>query len=68
MGSVLLVDADGKHLRHLAAPSLPPAYNAAADGLEIGPAAGSCGTAAYRAEEVIVADIANDPLWAASMT
>lgn len=65
MGSVLLVDADGKHLRHLAAPSLPPAYNAAADGLEIGPAAGSCGTAAYRAEEVIVADIANDPLWAA---
>lgn len=63
MGSVLLMDADGKHLRHLAAPSLPTAYNAAIDGVDIGPAVGSCGTAAYRAEEVIVSDIANDPLW-----
>ena len=29
----------------------------------IGPEAGSCGTAAYRREAVIVADITTDPLW-----
>src|SRR5207249_1933644 len=51
-------------LRHGAAPDLPPAYNQAIDGERIGPAAGSCGTAAYRRERVIVRDIATDPLWA----
>jgi PAS domain S-box-containing protein len=39
-------------------------YSEAIDGLVIGPSAGSCGTAAYRAEPVIVSDIATDPLWA----
>ncbi len=34
------------------------------DGLKIGPIAGSCGTAAYRRHEVLVTDIAHDPLWA----
>ena len=43
---------DGKHLRHGAAPSLPPPYTAAIDGAEIGPCAGSCGTAAYLGEPV----------------
>ncbi len=61
--SVLLLDADGKHLRHGAAPSLPVAYCEAVDGLEIGPAACSCGTAAYTGKTIIVADIASDPLW-----
>src|SRR2546423_11478796 len=37
---------------------------AAVDGIEIGPSVGSCGTAAYRKEQVIVSDIATDPLWA----
>ena len=64
LASILLVDADGIHLRHGAAPSLPGAYVQAIDGLAIGPAAGSCGTAAWRQEPVIVADIATDPLWA----
>ena len=63
-GSILLLDQDGKHLRHGAAPSLPDAYCAAIDGAEIGPCVGSCGTAAYRAEPVFVGDIATDPLWA----
>src|SRR5690606_41239767 len=45
--SVLLLDADGLHLRHGAAPSLPPEYSRAIDGAAIGPTAGSCGTAAY---------------------
>jgi diguanylate cyclase (GGDEF)-like protein/PAS domain S-box-containing protein len=63
-GSVLLPDETGTRLRHGAAPSLPDAYVKAVDGLRIGPNVGSCGTAAYRREVVIVADIMTDPLWA----
>jgi PAS domain S-box-containing protein len=63
-GSVLLLDRGGTHLRHGAAPSLPDAYNAAIDGIAIGPTVGSCGTAAYTKAPVVVADIATDPLWA----
>ncbi|WP_374654449.1 ATP-binding protein [Dongia sp.] len=62
--SVLLLSPDGKHLVHGAAPHLPGAYASAIDGVAIGPAVGSCGTAAYRGEMVVVEDIANDPLWA----
>jgi len=61
ISSVLLLDGD--RLRHGGAPSLPKSYNGAIDGLVIGPSEGSCGTAAYRAERVIVSDIATDPLW-----
>lgn len=64
LGSILLLDQDGKHLRHGAAPSLPPEYIAAIDGAEIGACAGSCGTAAYMGAAVFVSDIATDPLWA----
>jgi PAS domain S-box-containing protein len=63
-GSVLLVDDDGVTMRHGAAPNLPEEYCRAIDGLPMGPQAGSCGTAAYRRERVIVRDIATDPLWA----
>lgn len=61
--SVLLLDADGVHLAHGAAPSLPAAYTRAIDGQSIGPRAGSCGTAVFRRQAVIVSDIATDPLW-----
>lgn len=64
LASILLLDPDGVHLRHGAAPSLPESYVRAVDGEPIGPCAGSCGTAAYRGEPVIVKDIATDPLWA----
>jgi hypothetical protein len=64
LGSILLLDVDGKHLRHGAAPSLPAAYMEAINGSEIGPCAGSCGTAAYLGAAVFVADISTDPLWA----
>jgi PAS domain S-box-containing protein len=64
LSSILLLEPDGKRLRHGAAPSLSKAYIDAIDGSAIGPSAGSCGTAAYRAQPVIVSDIANDPLWA----
>jgi len=62
LASILLVDGD--RLRHGGAPSLPKAYTDAINGTVIGPSAGSCGTAAYRGEPVIVEDIATDPLWA----
>src|SRR5437879_2765433 len=64
LSSILLVDPSANRLRHGAAPSLPGPYNEAIDGVAIGPFAGSCGTAAYRAEPVIVSDINTDPLWA----
>ncbi len=62
--SILLLDAEGVHLRHGAAPGLPETYAAAINGVAIGPAVGSCGTAAYLGETVFVGDIASDPLWA----
>ena len=58
------MDHDKKTLRLGAAPSLAETYNRAIDGIKIGPAVGSCGTAAYKNERVIVPDIAIDPLWA----
>ncbi|MFC9057225.1 SpoIIE family protein phosphatase [Streptomyces sp. NPDC057074] len=61
--SVLLADADGRHLRHGAAPSLPDFYNEAIDGITTGEGVGSCGTAAHRRQSVIVSDIATDPFW-----
>src|SRR5262245_10918887 len=39
--SVLLLDPDGVHLRHGAAPRLPDEYMRAIDGAAIGPCAGS---------------------------
>jgi GAF domain-containing protein len=61
--SVLLLSEDGDHVRHGAAPSLPPEYVKAIDGSAIGPKVGSCGTAMYRGEPVVVTDILTDPLW-----
>ena len=63
LASISLLDGD--RLWHGAAPSLPKAYTDAINGAVIGPSAGSCGTAAYRGESVIVEDIASDPLWSA---
>src|SRR5438128_5334077 len=64
LASILLMDANGKQLRHGGAPNLPKTYTEAIDGAFIGRSVGSCGTAAYRAEQVIVSYIATDPLWA----
>jgi PAS domain S-box-containing protein len=61
--SVLILDQDGQHARHGAAPSLPKSYTDAIDGLCIGPKAGSCGTAMYRRQPLVVTDILQDPLW-----
>jgi PAS domain S-box-containing protein len=62
MASVLLVDS-ADCLRTGAAPRFPKEFISVIDGIKIGPAVGSCGTAAYRKERVIVTDIERDPLW-----
>jgi len=63
LASVLLLRPDGLHLESVAGPNLPKAWAWQMEELPIGPGAGSCGTAAYRASPVIVSDIATDPLW-----
>ena len=62
--SILLLDEEGRHLHGGIAPSLPAAYNAAIEGLEIGMGVGSCGTAAFTGQRVVVEDIATHPYWA----
>ena len=61
--SILLLNRDGKHVRHGAAPNLPEPYLKAVNGLAIGPRNGSCGTAMYTRRPVIVTDVMTDPLW-----
>jgi PAS domain S-box-containing protein len=60
--SVLL--SHGDHLRSFVGPSLPAEYNDALRRVPIGPSVGSCGTAAFRRDVVIVTDVETDPLWA----
>jgi PAS domain S-box-containing protein len=62
--SVLLLDREHARVRHGAAPSLPADFVSKIDGARIGPREGSCGTAAYLGERVIVEDIATHPAWA----
>lgn len=61
--SVLMASDDGQCLLNGVAPSLPDFYNRATDRIKIGEGIGSCGTAAYRRERVIVEDIDNHPFW-----
>jgi PAS domain S-box-containing protein len=61
--TVLLVDEKSRTLRHGAAPTLPRSFCDAIDGVPIRPGSGACGTAAHHGEVVIVADVANDPLF-----
>ena len=48
---------------NIASPSLPKEYIKTINGLTIGNNVGSCGTAAYKKEKVIVSDIFNDVRW-----
>ncbi len=61
LASVLLLDQPKKRLHFAAAPSLPAGFRQAVDGIEIGPGAGSCGTAAYTGKRVVVEDIESHP-------
>jgi len=62
ISSVLLMDPDGQRLWPAAGPRVPSDWTRAISPLMIGPDMGSCGTAAFRKERVIVSDIASDPL------
>ena len=64
MAAVLLLDTEGKRLKSGVGPNFPDGFLAEVDGIEIGPNVGSCGTAAYRREQVIVVDIDTDRVWA----
>ena len=63
MCSILLLDESLKHLTLGSAPSLPDFYNEAIEGVAIGIGQGSCGTAAFTGERVIVEDISKHPYW-----
>jgi PAS domain S-box-containing protein len=63
LASILLIE-DGLRLRHGAAPSLSEEYNAAIDGIEIGPEVGTCGRCAYLGVPVVTPDIEHAPSWA----
>ena len=61
--SILLLDDARRAFTQTVGPNLPEAYRAAIHGIEIGPQVGSCGTAAFLNQRVIVEDIQADPLW-----
>jgi diguanylate cyclase (GGDEF)-like protein/PAS domain S-box-containing protein len=61
--SIQVLDAEHRRLRLGAAPSLPEDYSRAVDGLVIGDGVGSCGTAAFRNERVVVEDLRSHPYW-----
>src|ERR1700732_1128441 len=60
---VCLMDPDGKRLLPKAAQSIPAAFAAAITPWPIGPNRGSCGTAAFTKQRVIIPDISSDPRW-----
>ena len=62
--SILRLDKTGRYFDQTTGPSLPDFYNEAIHGLEIGAGVGSCGTAAFTGQRVIVDDIATHPYWA----
>jgi diguanylate cyclase (GGDEF)-like protein/PAS domain S-box-containing protein len=61
--SILLLDDAGENLLIGTASSLPDFYNEAIHGTKIGLGVGSCGTAAFINERVIVDDIQTHPYW-----
>src|SRR5256885_17070914 len=61
MSMVMLMDPDGQRLWPAAAPRVPSDWTQALSPLLIGQDMGSCGTAAFRKERVIIADVATDP-------
>lgn len=63
LASILLLDDSGKTIGQSIAPSLPDDYCRALIGVDIGPRAGSCGTAMFLNQTIEVTDIATDPLW-----
>lgn len=62
--TLLMLSDDGRRVQVVCGDRMPEAYNRAMHGAEIGPNAGSCGTAAYLGRRVICENIHTDPRWA----
>jgi diguanylate cyclase (GGDEF)-like protein/PAS domain S-box-containing protein len=63
-GICTILRCKGNALEHKASgPALPPMWIEAIAHARIGPNEGSCGTAAYYGQTIIVDDIATDPRW-----
>jgi GAF domain-containing protein len=60
---VCLMDPDGKQLWPTAGPRIPASLTAAISPFPIGPNRGSCGTAAFTKQRVIISDVSSDPKW-----
>ena len=60
---VCLMDPERKQLLPGAGPRVPAAFTSAITPWSIGPNRGSCGTAAFTKQRVIIPDISNDPRW-----
>lgn len=61
--SVLLIDETKQFLLNGSAPDLPSFYNDAVNGIKIGENIGSCGSAAFKKQRVIVEDIDTHENW-----
>jgi len=60
--SVLSLQEDGVTIETLSAPNIPKAYSDDINGKKIGPNMGSCGTAMYLKQNIIIEDIATHKL------
>ena len=60
--SVLCLQEDGLTIETLSAPTIPKAYSDDINGKKIGPNMGSCGTAMYLKQNIIIEDIATHKL------
>ena len=63
ISSVLSLDREANVLWPVAGPKVPFEWTRMISPLNISTCAGSCGTAAFRRETVVLSDIATDPLW-----
>ncbi|WP_246943163.1 diguanylate cyclase domain-containing protein [Bacillus pinisoli] len=61
--SILKYKKEENQLTLVAAPKLPGGYKECLKVVEVGESEGSCGTAAFKKETVIVSDISTNPLW-----
>lgn len=61
--SIVLIAADGHHIEHAAAPSLPVTFTAAIDGRAIGEDCGPCGMATHLNLQIVATDLARETRW-----
>jgi GAF domain-containing protein len=64
IGSILLLDRKGEHIRAAVGPGLPTSYRAALEGRPLDPKFGPCGAAARFGDQIVCRDIAGDERWA----